>query len=327
MRNLSTTYMGLDLPNPIMVSSCSLSRDIDGVGKIADAGAGGLVLKSLFEEQMDLETREIEQHIGPSWHTEAADYVRNMGMHLGPQEYLKLIADAKNAITIPVIASLNCVSVSWWTDYARKLEVAGADAIELNIAYLPSQTSVNGRQVETVYGEIVRKVIDQVKIPVAVKIGSSFSSLAAFAQDLVRTGVRGLTLFNRFYQVDIDIDKIELKPGYTFSAPEEMSLPLRWIALLSGQLDCDFSATTGVHDGAGAVKLLLAGAQTVQLCSVLYQNDLGKIGQILHDIDVWMDQHGFDSVEAFRGKLNAEHLDKPELWERLQYIKALVGIE
>jgi len=327
MVDLNTTYMGLTLKNPVMVSSCSLSNSIDGVCKIASIGAGAVVLKSLFEEQLDIETREIERYIGHSWHTEAFDYVRNMGMQLGPNNYLKLIEGAKKSVSIPVIASLNCISPRWWSEYAKKVENAGADGLELNIAYLPVDFERDSREVENIYYQIMEKIKEVVHIPVAVKIGSYFSSLASFAEELSRRGANALVLFNRFYQIDVDIENISLKSGYQLSRSEEIGLPLRWIALLSDRIQCDLAGSTGIHDGTGVIKILLAGAKVVQVCSTLYKNGLQQIEQILDYLAAWMKEHKFESIEQFRGKVSQSQIEKPELWERLQYIKALVDIE
>ena len=327
MSDLSVTYLGIQMKNPILVASCSLTGSVKGIQDLADAGAGGVILKSLFEEQIKAETKDIEQHIGPAWHTEAYDYVRNMGMELGPSAYLKLIEEAKKSVSIPIIASLNCVSERWWVDYAKKVEHAGADALELNVALLPSDPDREARDIETLYLSIIEQVHEKIGIPISVKIGPFFTSLAHFSQALLDRGAGGLVLFNRFYQVDIDTDKVGLKPGYRFSAPEEMSLPLRWIALLSNRLDGDLAATTGVHNGLDAVKCILAGAKAVQICSVLYQEGNERITQMLETMQSWMDAKGFDSIDAFRGKLAKTENDQSELWDRLQYIKALVGIE
>ncbi len=326
MADLKTTYLGLSFKNPLLVASCSLSKSVDGIRKIADAGAGGAVIKSLFEEQIDRETRELEAQIGSSWHTEARDYVRNMGMELGPNAYLKLVEKARKAVSIPLIASLNCVTPRWWTEYACKLENAGADALELNIAYLPVDARKSGAEVESLYLDILDSVKGILKIPVAVKIGPHFSSLAHFSKSLAEHGAKALVLFNRFYQPDIDINGMKLSPGYTFSGPAEMALPLRWIALLSGRISCEFSATTGIHEGADIIKCLLAGARTVQVGSALYEKGLKHIRTMLGAVEAWMVQKNFTSVEGFRGLLSKKG-EAPELWERLQYIQALVGIE
>jgi len=327
MPNLATTYMGLTLRNPIVVASCSLVNNSEGVRRCAEAGAGAVVLKSLFEEQMKAETVEMEQNIWLPGHPEAFEYVSKMGMAVGPREYLQLIKEAKKTVSIPIIASLNCISPKWWADYAKQIEAAGADALELNISVMPSDPSRTSAEVEQTYFRILEEVKARVDIPIAVKLGSHFSSLAKVAQELCRRGVSALVLFNRFYQLDIDIEKLELIPGYRLSSPHEMSLPLRWIALLAGQVDCDLVASTGVHDGAGAIKQLLAGATAVQLCSTLYLNGVKHIGHILEEIETWMRKHDFDSIDQIRGRLSQMQSDNPELYERLQYIKALVGIE
>ena len=327
MANLATTYLGLGLKNPLVVASCSLSGNVDGVKKIADAGAGAVVLKSLFEEQMEAETKEVEQYITHSWHTEAYDYVRNMGMELGPNQYLKLVEQAKKAVSIPVIASLNCISTRWWSEYATKLENAGADALELNVSFMPSNPGRSSKDIEQLYFSIVENVKSRINIPVAVKIGPYFTSMSLFAQEMFRRGVDALVLFNRFYQVDIDTEKLALKHGYSLSSPEEITLPLRWIALLSDKIECDFAATTGVYDGEAAIKMLLAGAKVVQVCSTLYKNGLGQIKKMNKEIEAWMKKQNFETVDQFCGKLNHDSTEKYELLERLQYIKALVGFE
>jgi dihydroorotate dehydrogenase (fumarate) len=297
------------------------------VRRCAKAGAGAVVLKSLFEEQMKAETAGMEQNIWLPGHPEAFEYVSKMGMAIGPREYLQLIKETKEHVSIPVIASLNCISPKWWANYAKQIEAAGADALELNISAMPSDPNRKSEEVEQLYFRILEEVKARVDIPIAVKIGSHFTSLARVAGELCRRGVSALVLFNRFYQLDIDIEKLELIPGYKLSSPHEMSLPLRWIALLAGRVDCDLAASTGVHDGAGAVKQLLAGAKAVQLCSTLYLNGVEQIGRILEDMETWMEKHGFESLDQIRGTLSQMQSDNPELYERLQYIKALVGVE
>jgi dihydroorotate dehydrogenase (fumarate) len=325
MADLSTTYMGLPLANPLMVASCSLTKTADGVRRCADAGA--VVLKSLFEEQILAEISGAGGETSMSWHPEALDYVRRMGLELGPRTYLKLIEESKKAVSIPVIASLHCVSSGVWTNYVRQIAEAGADAIELNISVMLSDPRRESGDIERVYMETVDKVVHLVTIPVAVKIGPYFTSVARVASELWMRGAKGLVLFNRFYQFDIDIDRMELASGARLSSPPEISLPLRWISLLWGKVKCDFSASTGAHDSAGVIKLLLVGATTVQLCSALYRRGLDHIGTIHTELETWMDAHAFKSVGQLRGRLSQSQSDKPELFERLQYIKALVGIE
>ena len=328
MADLSTTYMGLSLKNPLLVASCSLTRNVDGVKKLADHGAGAVVLKSLFEEQVASEVSEdLESHMGPSWYQEAYDYVNRMGMEYGPRENLQLIEQAKKAVDIPVIASLNCVSDRWWKDYARQVESAGADGLELNVSYLASSLKRTAAEVEQLHYRILDRVKSSLSIPVAVKLGPFFAAFGAFAHELVKRGADALVLFNRFYQFDIDIQRGQVVAGNPLSSSSEMSLSLRWVALLSGRLSCDLSATTGVHTAEDAVKQVLAGASTVQLCSALYQNGPGHLGTVLEGLQKWADSRNLESLDQARGSLSQEESENPELYERLQYIKALVGIE
>jgi len=325
MVELSTKYMGMDLRNPLIVASSGLVNSLEGVEKCAESGAGAVVLKSLFEEQIEADTRELMEHIWLNGHTEAFDYVRGMGMSLGPSDYLKLIEDVKKKVTIPVIASLNCVSAKWWVDYAKQIENTGADALELNISVMPSDPNRVSEEIEKQYYDIVEGVRRHINIPIAVKIGPFFTSIARMARELYRRGVSALVLFNRFYQLDIDVDSIKLVGGNPLSSPKEMNLPLRWIALLSGRIECDFAASTGVHNGIDAIKMILAGAKAVQICSVLYQNGVEQIGRVQKEMEDWMKGHNFESLSDFRGILSQEESDKSELYERLQYIKALSG--
>ena len=331
MIDLSTRYMGLELRNPIIVASCSLTGTPAGVISCADAGAGAVVLKSLFEEQIHAEldsfVDDLEEHLWLSGHPEAFDYIQGMGMELGPRQYLKLVEEAKRSVSIPIIASLNCISPKWWADYAKQFEAVGADALELNIAAMPSDPERNNEEIEGLYFRILEEVKSLINIPIAVKIHSHFTSVARMAAELSKTGVSALVLFNRLYRFDIDIEQLKLVPGDRFSSPQEISTSLRWISLLAGNVDCDLASSTGVHDGAGAIKQLLAGASAVQICSTLYLNKMEQIGNILGQIEEWMEKHGFDSVDQIKGKLSQKQSDQPELFERIQYVKALVGIE
>ncbi len=325
--NLSTNYAGLNLTNPIIAASSSLSSTPEGVRRLADAGVGAVVLKSLFEEQIQAEARYLEHVLQPGWHPEAVEYVGRLGMEMGPREYLKLVEEAKKIVSIPIIASLNCITPKWWVNYANQIEEAGADAIELNISMMPSDPNLSGQNIEQLFLKIFEEVKAIVDIPIMVKIGPYFTSIALMAKELDKRGVSALVLFNRFYQLDIDLEKLTIVPGHRFSSPDEMSLPLRWVALLSGRLKCDITASTGIHDGAGVIKQILAGATAVQICSTLYLKGLGHINNILEDINEWMKTHSFDSIDQIRGKLSQLQSDRPELYERLQYIKVLVGIE
>ena len=327
MADLSTDYMGLKLRNPLIVASCSLTNSVEGIQRCTEAGAGAVVLKSLFEEQIEADTKEVEKHVWLAGHTEAYDYVRKIGVETSSQDYLNLLEKAKAAVTVPVIASLNCITPAWWTDYAKKVEAAGADAIELNVAVLPSDPRHSGHDIEKLYYRIVEDVKKSVGIPIAVKIGPYFTSMARVASELGDRGVSALVLFNRFYQFDINIDRLDLVPGYRFSTPEEINFTLRWISLLAGRVGCELSAATGIHDAIGIIKQLLAGATTVQVCSTLYIHGIGHIASMLSNLDAWMQKHHFASVGEFRGRLSQKDSDQPELYERLQYIKALTGIE
>jgi len=327
MADLRTTYMGIKLDNPLIVASCSLTKSIEGIKRVVDSGAGAVVLKSLFEEQIKSDVEEVKKYIGPSWHYEAYDYVNKMGMELGPEDYLRLIEKSKKTVKVPVIASLNCISSGWWREYAKKIELAGADALELNIAYLTSNPKLNSNSIEKLYCETVDSVSSSIGIPLAVKLGPYFTSFSRLATELCSKGARALVLFNRYYQFDIDIKNLKLVAGNYLSEPLEMNLPLRWITLLFDQVKCDLSATTGVHSSSSVIKLLLAGARTVQLCSVLYKKGVEYLENILNELKSWMDEEGYTDLEEIRGKLSKQRSSNPELYERLQYIKALVGIE
>ena len=351
MTKLASTYMGLDLENPLVVASCGLTSTVQGVRQAAEAGAGAIVLKSLFEEQIEAEIDELTRHSQPSGHTEAYDYLQGFGWSLGPRDYLKFVGDAKAAVSVPVIASVNCVTAARWTEYAGELAAAGADGLELNIGFLPNDPDLDCVAVEQRYLNILAAVQDKVKIPVALKIGPYFSSLANFASrighdrmagppftvgwcgpgenssEVVWQKVDALVLFNRFYRFDIDIDKRQVSGGNPYSTSEELHVPLRWISLLAGRVGCDLAAATGVHDGRDMVKQILAGASVVQVCSTLYRNGINQIGVILDQLQEWMNLHGYESPADFRGQLSQINSSDPEDFERLQYIRALVGVE
>ncbi len=327
MADLSTTYLGLNLKNPIIVTSSSLVMTEEGIRKCQDAGAGAVVLKSLFEEQILLEREKVEAQASYDWHSEAYEYISKMSMEFGPESYLRLIESCKKNLEIPVIASLNCVNSRWWGDYARKIEAAGADALELNVAYWPSDSTQKAEEVERVYLEILDKVKQSVKLPIAMKIGPYFSSLAHLVHRIDQQGVNALVLFNRFYQFDLDPEKMELVPGYLLSTRNEAHLPLRWISMLSGNVKCDLAASTGIHDGMDVVKQILAGAMVTGVCSTLFINGIDYIRSMLTQLESWMNHHHYTRPDQFRGKLSRAVSRVPEDYERLQYIQALVGVE
>jgi dihydroorotate dehydrogenase (fumarate) len=319
---LATRYMGLALRNPVIVSSSGLTQSVEGIVQCADAGAGAVVIKSVFEEQIHAEARAVlERSHFPSGYPEGRDYLERYSRENAFGLYLKLIRQAKEAVSIPVIASVHCVSASRWTEYTSRLQEAGADALELNVFVLPTDAERDPRSYEDLYLEVAERVHRQVSIPVALKIGSYFSGLAHTAQELGRR-VDALVLFNRFYRLDIDIEELRVVPAEPFSDAKESVIPMRWIAILSGIVDCDLAASTGVHDGAGVVKQLLAGATAVQVCSTLYrQRDVGYLRQILDEVGDWMARHGFGDVDAFRGRLSQANNSDPTAFERVQFMR------
>jgi len=327
MADLSVTYMGLKMKNPLVVASCSLTKTLKGIIKCAQGGAGAVVIKSLFEEQIKAEVEDLQQGAWISGHTEAIDYVRNIGRALGPRQYIDLIKSAKQEVSIPVIASLNCITAQGYLDFAENIASAGADALELNVSIMPVEPHRTSKEVEDIYLQVVEQVSKKVSIPVAVKIGPYFTTIAHLASALCDRGASALVLFNRFFHPDIDTDGMKLTTGYRFSTPDDIGVSLRWIALLAGRLPCNFAASTGVHDGIGVIKQLLAGADVVQLCSVLYLQGMKSIHAILGQLAEWMEKHEYASIEQFHGKLSQSESDRPELFERLQYIKTFVDID
>lgn len=327
MNNLETTYLGLKLKNPVLVASSKLTSNPEKLKRCEQAGAGAVVLKSLFEEQIVTDAGSLTDNLDPTVHAEAWDYSRIMSEEYVLDNYLALVEEAKQALSIPVIASLNCVTAGKWIDYARRFEQAGADALELNVFIMPADAARTSTDIESIYFDILRKIKKKVSLPIALKIGPHFSGLAHFLAELAEEGTDGLVLFNRFYKPDIDIESEKLVHANALSMPQEMTLPLQWIALMSGELDCDISATTGIHDAEGVVKQLLAGAKTVQLCSVLLKNGVDHLSVVLSGLEKWMKRHNYSTVDDFRGTLCQESSDNPLAYERSQYIKAIVGIE
>lgn len=328
MTDLSTRYMGLKLKNPLIVGSSGLTNSIENIKKIHGNGAGAVVLKSLFEEQINYAIHKtMAQNEANYEYPEALDYITNYTQERDVEQYLKLIRESKEAVDIPVIASINCTSLSEWTSFAKKIEEAGADGLELNIFILPSDPRHESKDNEKLYIEILQDVLKQVKIPVAAKISYYFSGLANLAVKMSWTGISGIVLFNRFFSPDIDIDKFEVLSTNVFSTPAEIALPLRWVAMLSDKLHCDIAASTGVHDGKGMIKQLLAGAKAVQVASVLYKNGFDQIGTMLGELENWMKDHNFNKTEDFIGKLSYKQAQNPAAYERMQFMKHFAGIE
>lgn len=328
MSDLSTRYMGLELKNPIIAGSSGLTNSIENIINLAKNGAGAIVLKSLFEEQINFAINKTYSQSENNYaYPEALDYISHYTRENDVEKYLGLIREAKKSVDIPIIASINCVSSAEWTTFARKIQEAGADALELNIFVLPSDPRRKSEQHEQVYFEILQAVMKQVSIPVAAKISYYFSGLTNMALQLSWTGIAGLVLFNRFFSPDIDIDKFEVTASNVFSSPAEVSLPLRWVAMLSDKVHCDIAASTGIHDGQAAIKQLLAGAKAVQIASVLYKKGFEQIGVMLNEMDAWMEKHQFAHTADFIGKLSYKEAQNPAAYERVQFMKHFAGVE
>lgn len=326
MSNLSTTFMGLELKNPIVVSSSRLTYDIEGLKKCEEAGAGAVVLKSLFEEQINSDSQRMIGDLNFDAYTDAYDYFQETSKDYYINEYLDLVEKAKKTLSIPVIASVNCVSDGNWIEYAERFEKVGADALELNVFIIPADVETSGEIIEKKYRDILKKVKSKVNIPVALKLGSQFSGMAHSMKQLGDEGADALVLFNRFYKPDINIENFTLKPAHIFSVAEEMAFTLQWIAILAGKVNTDLAATTGIRSSTDIIKQILAGANVVELCSVLMQDGLDKINVFLKEIEEYMQRHNFETLDDFRGKMSQESMEHPEAYERSQYIKAIVGI-
>ncbi len=328
MPSLETTYLGLKLKSPIIVGSSGLTNSVAKVTDLETQGAGAVVLKSLFEEQILHEAHHvIQQDEMTNMYPEALDYIRNYSREQSLSNYLNLIKECKAKVKIPVIASINCFTPGEWVSYAKMIEDAGADALELNIFVLPSDPEHSTEKNEAVYFAILEKLIRLVKIPVALKISHYFSALATTARKLDWSGAKGLVLFNRFFSPDIDIEAMKVVPSRIFSEPSDIAMPLRWTALLSGQLKCDLAASTGVYSGKDVIKLLLAGASAVQVVSSIYDKGSAHLGVMLDEVKTWMDKHGYDSITGFKGLLSYKNVENPAAYERVQFMKHFAGIE
>ena len=324
MANLKTKYMGLELDSPVVAASCGLTADVAKMEEMERAGVGAVVLKSIFEEQIDEEsTRLFREGYGVGGgYAEAEDYIKAYVRSNTIQRYVELVREAKRRLRVPVIASVNCFSGGEWVSFAKELEEAGADALELNVFVLPVNAFTSSADIEGIYFDIVRSVKRQTRVPVAVKISHYFTNLPAFVGRLRAEGASAMTLFNRFYEPDIDIDAMAIGAASVFSTPAELRSTLRWTGILAGiDKGLEISATTGVHDGVAAVKLLLAGATTVQLCSALYERGIGVIADINRFIGEWMDGKGFRAIDDFQGRLSYASVGNADLYERAQFIK------
>ncbi len=324
--DLRTRYLGLDLKHPVVPSASPLSQTLDGIRRLEDAGASAVVMYSLFEEQLTHESLSLEHYLsyGSESYAEALSYFPEpQDYNVGPDGYLDLIREAKAAVDIPIVGSLNGSSPGGWTHYAKLIEEAGADALELNIYHVATDPLQSGEAVEQLYLDVLRDVREMVSIPVAVKLSPFFSSMGHMAQKLARSGADGLVLFNRFYQPDFDLEALEVGPHLVLSDSNELRLPLRWIAILYGRVQADFALTTGVHDHIDVLKATMAGANVAMLASELLKNGVWRITDIVEAMTAWMVEHEYSSVAQMRGSMSQQHVADPDAFERANYMRTL----
>jgi dihydroorotate dehydrogenase (fumarate) len=324
--DLSTTYLGLKLRSPLVPSASPMTRELADLKRAEDAGAGAVVLPSVFEEQLRRESAELDLALtqGTESFAEALSYFPQLGeFRLGPEDYLEYIVKAKAGLKIPVIASLNGTSAGGWTDYAKKIQQAGADALELNIYYIPTDSHLTALDVENTYLDILKAVKGAVTIPVAVKLSPFFSSMANMAHKLDMAGADALVLFNRFYQPDIDLETLEVESSLLLSTPQARRLPLRWVAILHGRIHASLAATSGIHTAQDVLKILMAGADVTMLCSVLFRKGMPHIAAIEQEMRQWMTEHEYESVAQLKGSLSQKNCPDPSAFERAQYMRVI----
>jgi dihydroorotate dehydrogenase (fumarate) len=326
MINLSTKYLGLKLKNPVVASASPLTRELDNFRKLEDAGASAIVMHSLFEEQINIESNELDRYLSTAEHVSA----EAMGMfpeaedyHLGPEEYLEQIVKAKAAVNVPIIGSLNGISPGGWTRYAKLIQDAGADALELNIYFIPVNPNIDAEQIENEYSYLVKEVKRGLSIPVAVKLSPFFTSMASFANRLDKAGANGLVLFNRFYQPDFDLEELDVVPTLQLSRSNELRMRLHWVAILFGKIKADMAVTGGVHTAEDVIKSMMAGARVAMTTSALLQNGIDYMRFILTEIREWMDKHEYESIEQMQGSMSQKSVPHPAAYERANYVKVL----
>ncbi|HAM97026.1 MAG TPA: diguanylate cyclase [Marinilabiliales bacterium] len=326
MANLQTKYLGLNLKNPLIVSSSGITNSIEKIKEAEKQGAAAVVLKSIFEEQINFEAAHL-QRIGKD-NAEAYDYLQGYVTANSIEKHLALIKEAKKSVSIPVIVSINGYSDKRWVEFAKQFEAAGADALELNIYIIPDDRKKSGSDIEKEYFSIIKQIVKKSNIPVSVKLTNQFTNLIHVVDSMKSIGVKGVVLFNRFYEPDIDTDTMEMTNSNVFSSEADIRFPLRWTAIISDKVKgIDYSASTGVHDADGMIKLLLAGANTVQVCSVLYAKGLGEIHKILDGTEAWMRQRGFDSVDSIRGLMSYRSIPDSTVYQRSQFMKYFSNFE
>lgn len=326
MVDLKTTYLGLALKNPIVASSSPLSEKVETVQALEEAGVSALVMYSLFEEQIIHESLELDYYLNKDAesYAEALTYFPEAGRYtFGPKVYIEQVKKLKAAVDIPIIGSLNGVSTGGWIEYAQKIEGAGADALELNLYYLPTNVDISSVELETAYATLVHNVCTKVDIPVAVKLSPSFTALPNFTRRLVDSGAKGLVLFNRFYQPDFDLEALEVTPNLKLSSSDELRLPLRWIAILYGRIEADFALTSGVHKSSDVLKAMMAGAKVAMMASALLKKGPIKVTKILAKLTSWMEENGYESIQQMQGSMSQGAVADPSAFERANYMKVL----
>ena len=326
MPDLKTNYLGLHLKNPLVASASPLSKKVANARRLEDAGAAAIVMYSLFEEQITHESHELDHYLERGTHSyaESLSYFPDLDTYnMGPEPYLEHLYKVKQAVGIPVIGSLNGISTGGWVDYAQRIEQAGADALELNIYYLPTDPDLSSAELEDEYVRLVREVRATVKIPIALKLSPFFTALPHVAKRFVLAGANGLVLFNRFYQPDFDLEELEVVSNVELSTSYEVRLPLRWIALLYGRIKADFALTSGVHTAQDVLKAMMAGASVTMMTSALLQHGMGRLMHILTDMQEWMVEHEYESIEEMKGSMSQRAVADPAAFERANYMKAL----
>ncbi len=324
--DLTTTYMGLTLKHPIVPSSSPLSDSVGKIRRLEDAGAAAVVMYSLFEEQINQESHVLDHYLsyGAESYGEALSYFPDLERYnVGPEEYLELIRRAKEAVDIPIIGSLNGISSGGWIEYARKIQEAGADALELNLYYIPTEPNITCTEMENTYLQVVKDVRESITIPIAVKVGPFFSAFANMAQRFVDAGADALVLFNRFYQPDFDLENLEVVPHLVLSDSDELRLRLHWVAILYGRVRADYAITGGVHTHEDVLKGLMAGAKVTMMASELLRNGIGRISEVLDEMVRWMEEHEYESVEQMQGSMSQINVADPAAFERGNYMRVL----
>jgi dihydroorotate dehydrogenase (fumarate) len=328
--DLTTKYLGMQLRTPLVVSASPLSQEISGIRKLEDAGASAVVLYSLFEEQLHQEALDLELHLnaGTESFAESLTYFpQSSEFHTGPEGYLDHIRKAKAAVDIPIVASLNGATLGGWTKFARQIEQAGADAIECNLYFIPTNMDIPGSETEKIYTDILREVKGAVHIPVAVKLSPFFSNFAHVAKQFDQLGADGLVLFNRFYQPDIDLEELEIVPNVLLSTPQALRLPLTWIGILHGRIQASMAATSGVHSAEDVIKLIMVGADVTMMCSALLRYGIGHLRHVEQGVQEWMQVHEYESVQQMQGSMSQLHCPDPGAFERAQYMRAVKGLQ